>query len=108
MYRSISVFAVLGLYALALSAQQPSATSFERPLRIVDSIPAPESVAVGPDGAWYVSSFGKFGTKGDGAVYRVDPEKGTRAVYAPGLDDPCGLLFLGAPSGQPTGKECTG
>lgn len=95
MYRSIFVFAVLGLYALALSAQDPSVTSFERPLRIIDSIPAPESVAIGPDGAWYVSSFGKFGVKGDGAVYRVDPEKGTREIFAPGLDDPCGVLVVG-------------
>src|SRR5688572_24574827 len=95
MYRSIFVFAVLGLYALALSAQDPSVTSFERPLRIIDSIPAPESVAIGPDGAWYVSSFGKFGVKGDGAVYRVDPEKRTREIFAPGLDDPCGVLFVG-------------
>src|SRR5687768_3385956 len=95
MYRSIFVSAVLGLYALALSAQDPSVTSFERPLRIIDSIPAPESVAIGPDGAWYISSFGKFGVKGDGAVYRVDPEKGTREIFAPGLDDPCGVLFVG-------------
>lgn len=84
---------VLGLVPAQLWSQEPA--SFGRPLRVIDSIPAPESVAVGPDGAWYVSSFGKFGTKGDGAVYRVDPEKGTREVFAPGLDDPCGLLLLG-------------
>jgi sugar lactone lactonase YvrE len=95
MYRSIVVFALIDLYALPLSAQDPSVTSFERPLRIIDSIPAPESVAIGPDGAWYVSAFGKFGVKGDGAVYRVDPEKGTRELFAGGLEDPCGLLFVG-------------
>jgi gluconolactonase len=95
MHRLTFIFTVLNVYAAALTAQKPAAASFARPLRIIDSIPAPESVAVGPDGAWYVSSFGKFGVKGDGAVYRVDPEKGTRAIFAPGLDDPCGVLFVG-------------
>jgi gluconolactonase len=95
MHRPILVGTVLGLYVVALSAQQRSGTNFQNPLRIIDSIPAPESVAIGPDGAWYVSSFGKFGVKGDGSVYRVDPEKGTREVFATGLEDPCGLLFIG-------------
>jgi sugar lactone lactonase YvrE len=63
---------------------------------MIDSIPGPESVAVGPDGAWYVSAFGKFDNGMDGAVYRVDPDKGTRTVYATGLEDPCGVLFVGS------------
>jgi gluconolactonase len=71
------------------------AASFSKPLRTIDSIPAPESVAVGPDGAWYVSSFGKFDNGADGAIYRVDPERGTREIYARGLEDPCGVVFLG-------------
>lgn len=89
------VLSGLSLLTLPLHAQHPP-PGFDHPLRVIDSIPAPESVAVGPDGAWYVSSFGKFGVKGDGAVYRVDPGKGTREIFAPGLDDPCGLLFLGS------------
>ena len=48
----------LSLTAPLLHAQRPA--SLNRPIRVVDSIPAPESVAIGPDGAWYVSSFGKF------------------------------------------------
>ena len=52
-------------------------------------------MAVGPDGFWYASSFGKFDNGADGAVYRVDPEKSTREIYASGLEDPCGILFLG-------------
>jgi hypothetical protein len=92
---SFQILLVLGPASASLHAQNPS-TSFDHPYRVVDSIPAPESVAIGPDGAWYVSSFGKFGVKGDGAVYRVDPEKGAREIFAPGLDDPCGLLFVGA------------
>jgi hypothetical protein len=74
---------------------QDSHPEFSRPLRVIDSIPAPESVTIGPDRAWYVSSFGKFGVKGDGAVIRIDPEKGTRELFATGLDDPCGLVFAG-------------
>jgi len=84
----------LVLSAGSLAAQTPP-TGFTRPSRTIDSIPAPESVAVGPDGAWYVSSFGKFDVKGDGAIFRIDPDKGTREVFAGGLDDPCGVIFAG-------------
>ena len=83
----------IGLIPAILQAQSPA--SLSKPVRIIDSIPAPESVALGPDHAWYVSSFGKFGVKGDGAVYRVQPDSGTREVYAGGLDDPCGLALSG-------------
>ena len=76
-------------------AQAPSAESFVRPIRTVESIPSPESVAIGPDGAWYVSSFGRFGVKGDGAIFRVSPENMKPELYAGGLDDPTGLLFVG-------------
>lgn len=76
----------------SLVAQTPP-RGFTRPSRTIDSIPAPESIAVGPDGAWYVSSFGKFDVKGDGAIFRIDPDKGTREVFASGLDDPCGVIF---------------
>ncbi|HEX5385540.1 MAG TPA: hypothetical protein VFW66_02440 [Gemmatimonadales bacterium] len=82
--------------AAASSAAAQASPSFQARLKTIDSIPAPESVAVGPDGAWYVSSFGKFGVAGDGAVYRIDPDKGTRAIYARGLDDPCGVVFVGS------------
>jgi gluconolactonase len=89
------VLAALGFAAARAPAQDPKA-AFNRPLRIIDSIPAPESVAIGPDNAWYVSSFGKFDNGADGAVYRVDPEKGTREIFAEGLEDPCGVLFVGS------------
>jgi gluconolactonase len=88
------ILIVLGPASAQLRAQNPSIL-FKHPDRVFDSIPAPESVAVGPDGAWYISSFGKFGVKGDGAVYRLDPAKGIPEIFAAGLDDPCGLLFLG-------------
>jgi sugar lactone lactonase YvrE len=84
---------VLCLLPAQLWAQNPA--SLGKPWRTIDAIPGPESVTVGPDGAWYVSSFGKFDNGPDGAVYRVDPDKGTRELYAGGLEDPCGVAFLG-------------
>jgi gluconolactonase len=90
--RRASLLAI-GLIPAILQAQNPA--SLGKPVRIIDSIPAPESVAVGPDGAWYVSAFGKFDNGTDGAVYRVNPNNGTREIYAGGLEDPCGVLFVG-------------
>ena len=84
---------VLGWMPAQLWSQEPP--SLGKPSRVIDSIPGPESVAVGPDGAWYVSAFGKFGNGADGGVYRVDPDRGTRELYAGGLEDPCGVLFVG-------------
>lgn len=89
----LSLSVLVALLPASLNAQ--NATPFGKPFRVIDSIPSPESVALGPDGYWYVSSFGKPDVKGTGAVYRVDPDKGTRELYAGGLDIPCGLLFLG-------------
>ncbi len=85
---------LLSLVPGQLWSQEPSHLGVR--VRVIDSIPGPESVAVGPDGAWYVSAFGKFDNGTDGAVYRVDPDKGTREVYARGLEDPCGVLFVGS------------
>src|SRR3954454_1428552 len=83
---------VVLLLPAQLLAQKPASLP---PIHVtIDSIPGPESVAIGPDGAWYVSSFGKFDNGTDGAVYRVDPDKGSRELYARGLEDPCGVLFL--------------
>jgi gluconolactonase len=90
----LTLLVVLGLLPAQLLAQKPA--SLGPPVRVIDSIPGPESVAVGPDGAWYVSAFGKFDNGSDGAVYRVDPQTGKPQVYASGLEDPCGLIFLGS------------
>jgi gluconolactonase len=91
----LTVLVFISAVPQLLFAQAPSSESFTRPIRIVDSIPSPESVAIGADGAWYVSSFGSFGVEGDGAVYRVTPENMKRELYAGGLDDPTGLVFVG-------------
>lgn len=88
------ILMLFGLTPGVLWGQKPA--TLDRPVRTVGSIPGPESVAVGPDGAWYVSSFGKFDNGSDGAVYRVDPEKGAPQVYASGLEDPCGVVFSGS------------
>jgi gluconolactonase len=90
----LTLLVVLALLPAQLLAQKEA--SLGPPVRVIDSIPGPESVAVGPDGAWYVSAFGKFDNGSDGAVYRVDPKTGKAEVYATGLEDPCGLIFLGS------------
>ena len=90
----LPLLAVLTLIPALAWSQEPA--SLGQPLRVIGSIPGPESVAVGPDGAWYVSAFGKFDNGADGAVYRVDPEKGTPEIYAGGLEDPCGVLLVGS------------
>jgi gluconolactonase len=89
---------VVGLLLTLIPVQLRSQVSgsLGPPLRTIADIPGPESVAVGPDGAWYVSAFGKFDNGADGAVYRVDPESGKSEVYATGLEDPCGVIFVGS------------
>lgn len=90
----LPLFLLTGVVVQSLEAQAPL-SRLSRPAHVISSIPAPESVAIGPDGNWYVSSFGKFGVKGDGAVYRVNPDSLKPELFAGGLDDPCGLVFLG-------------
>jgi sugar lactone lactonase YvrE len=90
----LSFLLILSLIPGVLWSQKPA--TLGQPDRVIDSIPGPESVAVGPDGAWYVSSFGKFDNGADGAVYRVNPDDGRPEVYATGLEDPCGVLFMGS------------
>jgi gluconolactonase len=90
----LTLLVVLGLLPAQLLAQKEA--SLGAPRRVIEAIPGPESVAVGPDGAWYVSAFGKFDNGADGAVYRVDPQTGKPEVYATGLEDPCGVIFVGA------------
>jgi sugar lactone lactonase YvrE len=63
------------------------------PILVVESLPTPESAAVGPDGRYYVSLIGEFGKDGDGAVVILDPETGAQTPYASGLFDPTGLVF---------------
>src|SRR4051794_38132048 len=90
----LTLLVVLGLLPAQLLAQKEA--SLGAPRRVIEAIPGPESVAVGPDGAWYVSAFGKFDNGPDGAVYRVDPQTGKTEVYASGLEDPCGVIFVGS------------
>jgi hypothetical protein len=46
------LFIGVSLLSSQLWSQEPAPLG--KPLKLIDSIPGPESVAVGPDGAWYV------------------------------------------------------
>ena len=65
------------------------------PVLVVDSLAMPESAAPGPDGRWYVSLIGVFGTNDDGAIVAVDASSGAVDTVATGLDDPKGVTFKG-------------
>ena len=63
-YALPSLLVLLSLLPGQLWSQEPSHLGVR--VRVISSIPGPESVAVGPDGAWYVSAFGKFDNGADG------------------------------------------
>src|SRR4051812_25371768 len=70
---------------LTLSATAQS----KLPAPLVTGLKNPESVAIGPDGAIYVSVIGEFGKDGDGGIMKV--VDGKAVSFATGMDDPKGL-----------------
>lgn len=58
---------------------------------VITGLATPESVAVGPDGEYYVSNIGRPGQRGDGKVVVV--ENGAVKDLATGLDDPKGIAL---------------
>jgi len=52
----------------------------------------PESVAIHPDGRYFVSVIGEFDKDGDGSIVVVGPGKPVETI-ATGLDDPKGIAF---------------
>ncbi|MGH7545826.1 MAG: SMP-30/gluconolactonase/LRE family protein [Gemmatimonadota bacterium] len=66
-----------------------------RTVSVLSDLPTPESATLAPDGRYYVSVMGEFGTAGDGRIVAVDPSSWSVAVVADGLDDPKGLAFVG-------------
>ncbi len=61
---------------------------------IVTGLSSPESVAFGQDGRMYVTQIGKSGVNGDGSLAVI--ENGKPKIFAKGLDDPKGLVAVGA------------
>ena len=58
---------------------------------LITGLSTPESVAVGPDGKYYVSNLGRPGQRGDGAIKVV--ENRTVKDLTTGLDDPKGVAI---------------
>jgi sugar lactone lactonase YvrE len=57
---------------------------------VIGGLSTPESVAIGPDGKYYISNLGRPGLRGDGAIKVV--EDGTVKDLVTGLDDPKGVI----------------
>ncbi len=78
--RLLAALASLGLGVLILGQPQP--------IRSIEGFSTPESVAVGPDGNYYVSNLGDLNVAGDGKVSKVTfAENETRVSdFVTGLD----------------------
>jgi len=87
-------FTTVILSALFLGSSVTSAFADHTDLKSVSGVKTPESVASGPDGRVYVSEIAEFGKDGDGQVSVVDHD-GQLKVFATGMDDPKGLVFVG-------------
>jgi glucose/arabinose dehydrogenase len=87
-------------HALVLAAAllaTAAAAGKDPPAPFVTGLKNPESVAVAPDGKFYVSVIGEFDKAGDGAIMRI--EDGKAVPFATGLDDPKGLVAVGTQRG---------
>jgi len=60
----------------------------------VTGLKTPESVVEAKDGNIYVSEIGEFGKDGDGQISVID-KSGKLKVFATGMNDPKGLIFIG-------------
>lgn len=77
---------VLGVFACAIAHAAP--------ISAISGLKNPESALTGPDGRVYVSEIGEFGKDGDGRVSVIGAD-GKPQVFAQGMDDPKGLVFIG-------------
>jgi len=62
--------------------------------KVITGLKMPESVVEAKDGNVYVSEIGEFGKDGDGQISVID-KSGKPKVFASGMDDPKGLVFIG-------------
>jgi gluconolactonase len=59
--------------------------------KIIQGFSTPESVAISPDGKYYVSNIGGFDVDGDGTISLIDVDSAREIVS--GLNDPKGMAF---------------
>ncbi len=91
--RTLAVFPNLGPVPVPeLSCEPPP--GFPPAGTLIPPQPVPTSVAVGPDGAYYVGTLTGFPfAPGNSAVYRVDPKSGQVTTFVGGLTHITGLDF---------------
>jgi sugar lactone lactonase YvrE len=84
----LSFFVVIVFTVFSLS--QPT-------IRQIAGFRTPESVAVGPDGNYYVSNIGSFNEPNDGAIKQITLNGDSFAVkdFATELNNPAGTAFFG-------------
>lgn len=87
-------FIAVLLSSLFMSVGVTSVFAEHADLKSVTGVKTPESVASGPDGRVYVSEIAEFGKDGDGQISVVDGD-GQLKVFATGMDDPKGIVFVG-------------
>lgn len=80
------------LLGAALVAAAPAASAKDNPKPIAEGLKSPESVAVGPDGAIYISEIGEFNKNGDGRIVAI--RNGKVVPLVDGLDDPKGIAVF--------------
>jgi hypothetical protein len=90
--KNIQSLFLLSVLSISISATSAFAESAD--LKTVPGVKTPESVASGPDGRVYVSEIAEFNKDGDGQISMVDTD-GQLKVFATGMDDPKGLVFVG-------------
>ncbi|HEY3787876.1 MAG TPA: hypothetical protein VGL71_03430, partial [Urbifossiella sp.] len=89
--KDTAMLRVLLVPALLLAAA-PLAAAKDNPKPMVEGLKTPESVAVGPNGAIYISEIGEFGKDGDGRIVVV--KNGKIVPFVDGLDDPKGIVVF--------------